>query len=97
MEAVATNGRSGGGRMPIYEYECQGCESRFEVLVRSADVPACPTCGSEALERVFSLPRVQSATTQDLAMRAARRRDAAQAKDRMHDRLRYEQSHDRHG
>ncbi len=28
---------------------------------------------------------------------AAEKRDAPQAKDRMHDRIRYEESHDRHG
>jgi hypothetical protein len=30
-------------------------------------------------------------------MRAAKKRDAAQGKDRMHEQLKYEESHDRHG
>jgi hypothetical protein len=30
-------------------------------------------------------------------MRAAKQRDASQARDRMHERLHYEKSHDRHG
>ena len=30
-------------------------------------------------------------------MKAAKKRDAGQAQDRMHNRLHYEESHDRHG
>ena len=45
----------------------------------------------------MSLPRVKSSGTHDLAMRAAKKRDAVQARDRMHERIRYEESHDRHG
>lgn len=39
--------------MPYYTYRCTGCESEFEILVRSSDTPACPQCGSEALERLL--------------------------------------------
>ncbi len=40
--------------MPIYEYRCEGCQHRFETLVRGAEAPACPTCGSQTLAREFS-------------------------------------------
>jgi len=40
--------------MPIYEYRCEGCEHRFETLVRGAEAPSCPTCGSQTLAREFS-------------------------------------------
>ncbi len=83
--------------MPIYEYSCEECENQFEELVRGDEIPQCPSCGSENLERLISLPRVQSESTKDMSMRAAKKRDAAQAKDRLHDRLQYERSHDRHG
>ena len=84
--------------MPIYEYRCLDCNHDFELLVRGAGaVPACPSCKSEKLERRLSLPRVKSSTTRGMAMRAAKKRDASQARDRMHERIRYEQSHDRHG
>jgi putative FmdB family regulatory protein len=83
--------------MPIYEYSCKECENQFEELVLGDETPRCPSCGSEALERLMSLPRVRSESTKDLSMRAAKKRDAGQAKDRMHDRLHYEKSHDRHG
>jgi putative FmdB family regulatory protein len=84
--------------MPIYEYSCQACGDRFDVLVRDASARVtCPSCESQDLERLLSIPGVRSATTRELAMKAAKRRDRVQARDRMHDRLQYEKSHDRHG
>jgi putative FmdB family regulatory protein len=83
--------------MPIYEYICRSCDEAFEALVRGEAKPPCPSCGGSDAERQFSLPTVKSAGTRANAMRAAKKRDASQAKDRMHERIRYEQSHDRHG
>ena len=83
--------------MPIYEHSCKKCSNQFELLVRGKKTPACPSCDSEDLKRLLSVPGVRSESTKDLSMRAAKKRDASQAKDRMHDRLHYEQSHDRHG
>lgn len=85
--------------MPIYEYSCGECDERFELLVRGSEdgSPACRKCGSEKVERVLSIPGIKSDGTRDLAMRAAKRRDQQQALDRMHERRRYEESHDRHG
>jgi putative FmdB family regulatory protein len=83
--------------MPIYEYTCQSCGSQFELLVRSKKAPACPSCNSKQLERMISLPAIKSETTRSKALRAAKKRDANLATDRMHERLNYEQSHDRHG
>lgn len=37
--------------MPLYSYNCPSCNTDFELLVRSSDVPACPTCGSQELQR----------------------------------------------
>ncbi|BAE52947.1 FmdB family zinc ribbon protein [Paramagnetospirillum magneticum] len=38
--------------MPYYTFRCTGCGTEFETLVRSSDAsPACPQCGSQALER----------------------------------------------
>lgn len=83
--------------MPIYEYSCKACDHQFEALIRGQKTPVCPSCQSEDLERLLSLPRVKSDSTRDLAMRAAKKRDASQATERMHTQLQYEQSHDRHG
>ncbi len=43
--------------MPIYEYRCEECEHRFEILQRigeGAEGLSCPSCGVERLEKMFS-------------------------------------------
>jgi putative FmdB family regulatory protein len=43
--------------MPLYEYKCKTCESRFEVLQRvNADNKdlICPDCGAAEPTKVFS-------------------------------------------
>ena len=44
--------------MPIYEYTCRSCETKFEKLVRSMtsreEIP-CPKCGSGETTRDLSL------------------------------------------
>ena len=41
--------------MPIYEYKCSGCGNEFETLVRSGNVPECPTCKSTDLAKKLSV------------------------------------------
>lgn len=83
--------------MPIYEYACQACGHRFELLVLGEQTPACPSCKSEQLERLTSLPSVHTAGTRAKSLKAAKTRDAARANDRMQEQAQYEKSHDRHG
>jgi putative FmdB family regulatory protein len=43
--------------VPIYEYECQGCQRRVSLLIRTlsaAEAPRCPRCGSAELSRLMS-------------------------------------------
>jgi putative FmdB family regulatory protein len=40
--------------MPIFEYVCQSCNHRFELLVQGAAVPVCPSCKGTALNKQFS-------------------------------------------
>jgi len=40
--------------MPLYEYQCRACKHQFEALVRNREVPRCPSCQSEDLERLLS-------------------------------------------
>ncbi|MGD0670022.1 MAG: zinc ribbon domain-containing protein [Bryobacteraceae bacterium] len=42
--------------MPIYEYKCQDCGTKFEKLVRRSGEPdlACPSCGQKHLEQELS-------------------------------------------
>jgi putative FmdB family regulatory protein len=44
--------------MPLYEYICRECETRFDALraMADADAPiACPNCGSQRTGRAISL------------------------------------------
>ncbi len=83
--------------MPIYEYTCNDCAVRCEVLVLRRETPVCPSCESTDLKRLLSAPKVQSSSTHDLAMRAAKKRDLSQAWERVNEQRKYEESHDRHG
>jgi putative FmdB family regulatory protein len=40
--------------MPLYAYACDACEAQFELLVRAADTPECPACGSRQLTQQVS-------------------------------------------
>lgn len=41
--------------MPIYEYKCKNCGSKFEILVYSDQKKAiCEKCGSDYAERLMS-------------------------------------------
>jgi len=42
--------------MPIYEYLCAECRTKFEKLVlrNNSEPVACPQCGRTATEQVFS-------------------------------------------
>ena len=42
--------------MPIYEYQCQACDQRVEVLQKISDAPKvdCPACGKPELTKKVS-------------------------------------------
>jgi putative FmdB family regulatory protein len=42
--------------MPIFEYKCEDCGSKFEKLVRRSDTAdvLCPSCGKDHLEQQYS-------------------------------------------
>lgn len=46
--------------MPFYEYRCNECGHRFEVLQRMSDDPitVCENCSAEAAERVLFAPAI---------------------------------------
>ena len=46
--------------MPLYEYECNACAHRFEVIQKYSDAPIdiCPKCGG-AVSKLFSSPAIQ--------------------------------------
>jgi len=43
--------------VPLYEYQCAGCDNRFEVLQRvgqGSEGLACPDCGKTEVEKEYS-------------------------------------------
>ena len=80
--------------MPIYEYSCRSCGHGFEALVRGAAALVCPECNAGDLDRLFSLPAIASASTRSVIKRETRRRDHAQAVDRVQAQRTYEKNHD---
>ena len=46
--------------MPLYEYECDSCGHRFEVIQKFSDalVDKCPKCGS-TVHKLISSPAIQ--------------------------------------
>ncbi|MBI5410901.1 MAG: zinc ribbon domain-containing protein [Nitrospirae bacterium] len=40
--------------MPIFEYVCQECRHRFEVIVQGSTSPACPLCKATKLDKQIS-------------------------------------------
>jgi putative FmdB family regulatory protein len=52
---------SGYNVMPLYEYECESCNHRFEKIVKYSDPPldTCPKCGKGPVRKLFSSPAIQ--------------------------------------
>jgi len=80
--------------MPMFDFVCTACQHAFETLVRGSNVPACPACGSTALEKQVALPAIKTSGTHGLAMAAAKRRDRAQGQERVAAQREYERNHD---
>jgi putative FmdB family regulatory protein len=77
--------------MPIYEFECEECGSRFEELVSAdAGAPSCPACGSGRTRRLLSPvsppgrqprgPRVKASESRRRESEAARGERLAETK-----------------
>lgn len=82
--------------MPIYEYACRSCERAFELLIRNELTPTCPSCESQDLERMLSLPRVHSESRKARSLSAARQRDSRLGQERVRAQREYELNHDDH-
>ncbi len=46
--------------MPLYEYQCESCEHRFERIQKFSDPPiaVCPSCGGP-VKKLLSSPAIQ--------------------------------------
>ena len=47
--------------MPLYEYQCESCGHRFELIQKFSDPPAetCPACGKGPVQKLVSSPAFQ--------------------------------------
>ena len=47
--------------MPLYEYQCDACGCRFEVIQKFSDAPVdvCKECGKGPVQRLLSSPAIQ--------------------------------------
>ena len=46
--------------MPLYEYECDACGQRFEVIQKFSDITeVCRKCGKGPVRRLMSSPAIQ--------------------------------------
>ena len=47
--------------MPLYEYQCDACGCRFEVIQKFSDpsVESCRECGKGPVRRLLSSPAIQ--------------------------------------
>ncbi len=60
-----------GARVPVYEFECEDCASRFEELVPSDTRSlACPRCGSARTRRRLSTVSPASRQPRGTAVRS---------------------------
>ena len=44
--------------MPIFDFSCRDCHKEFEVLLRSDEIPRCPSCAGEQIDKLLSLPAI---------------------------------------
>src|SRR6478609_5941365 len=47
--------------MPLYEYECEACQNRFERIQKFSDPPleVCEKCGKGPVRKLISSPAIQ--------------------------------------
>jgi putative FmdB family regulatory protein len=83
--------------MPIYEYECKGCRHQFEQLLRTGDIPACPTCQGRDLERLLSHVSVSSDNSRQVSFNKARQSARKVQRDKDHAQMEYEKKHREEG
>jgi len=68
--------------MPLYEFECLSCRHEFEALVRGSDLPACPACASQDLQRLASAFGVKTLAGTKSAVARARQDQKRTNRDR---------------
>jgi putative FmdB family regulatory protein len=84
--------------MPIYDYQCQDCRKRSEILVlpNQKQRPACPACGSTKLAKLFSgSASVSTTRTRERSAAVARGKYSAEKKEKDHAHAEYLRKHEK--
>lgn len=80
--------------MPLYEFECQACQHRFEELVKLGEVPPCPRCKDAAPQRLFSASAgVSTERSRKRAAGVARRAAGKVKREKDHAQREYERNY----
>jgi len=69
--------------MPLYEYQCEECDHRFEVIQKSFSEPPiekCPKCGGGPVRKLMSSPAIQFKGSGFYITDYARKDSAAESK-----------------
>jgi putative FmdB family regulatory protein len=73
--------------MPLYEYECDACGQRFEVIRKfsESELDACTLCGKGPVRRLLSSPAIQFKGTgwyiTDYSSKGKAKTDSSSSKD----------------
>ena len=59
--------------MPLFDFRCRSCGRVFEALVRTSDVPQCPSCKGAKLEQLPSIFSVSSLEITKARVRTAKK------------------------
>lgn len=97
VQLRAPDGMSTVSAMPIFEYRCATCAHEFERLVRTGDVPACPSCQGTQLERLLSSVAMSSEHTRSLSFNKARQAAKRVQRDKDVAQAEYEKKHREEG
>jgi putative FmdB family regulatory protein len=79
--------------MPIYEYQCRACQHQFEAIVRVSELPRCPACGGQELDRLISQFAVDSGGTRQRSLASIQRQNAKITRDKDHADFEYDKKH----
>ena len=83
--------------MPLYDFHCRACGTEFEALVRTGGTaPECPECHGLDLERLLSTFMVSSESTQQAAIKDAKKRQLRTRRDQIAAEEAYRKEHEGH-